>query len=120
MEQLSDNYMDNVRRFDEVLGVGRSCDMISRDLRIGGRRARIWVVDGFGGDAVLERMGSFWLALAPEDVGVLTEMQTFINRFVTFMEANASIKREDIVTSVLLGNTLLLMERVQAADLIDC
>ena len=120
MEELSCDYADNVRWFNDVLGVGRSCDMISRDLRIGGRRARIWVVDGFGGDAVLERMGSFWLALAPEDVGVLTEMQTFIDRFVTFMEANASTKCEDIVTSVLLGKTLLLMEGVRGAALIDC
>ena len=120
MEELSCDYADNVRWFNDVLGVGRSCDMISRDLRIGGRRARVWVVDGFGGDAVLERMGSFWLALAPENVGVLTEMQTFIDRFVTFMEANASTDREDIVTSVLLGKTLLLMEGVRGAALIDC
>ena len=47
-------------------------------------------------------------------------MQTFIDRFVTFMEANASTKREDIVTSVLLGKTLLLMEGVRGAALIDC
>ena len=120
MEEISVNYADNVRWFNDVLGVGRSCDMISRDLRIGGRQARIWVVDGFGGDAVLERMGSFWLALAPENVGVLTEMQTFIDRFVTFMEANASTSRDDIVTSVLLGKTLLLVEGVRGAALIDC
>ena len=61
MEQLSDNYMDNVRRFDEVLGVGRSCDLVSRDYVIGGRRARLWVIDGYGKDATLERMGAFWL-----------------------------------------------------------
>lgn len=59
MEQLSDNYMDNVRRFDEVLGVGRSCDLVSRDYVIGGRRARLWVIDGYGKDATLERMGAF-------------------------------------------------------------
>lgn len=120
MEELSVNYADNVRWFNDVLGVGRSCDMISRDLRIGGRQARIWVVDGFGGDAVLERMGSFWLGLSPENVGVLTEMQTFIDRFVTFMEANVSTDRDDIITSVLLGKTLLLMEGVRGAALIDC
>ena len=31
MEKLSDNYLDNVRLFDGVLGVGRSCDVVSRD-----------------------------------------------------------------------------------------
>ena len=67
MEQITNNDGDNVRWFDETLGVGRSCDMVSRDLRIGGRRARVWVIDGFGGDAVLERMGAFWLGLTPAE-----------------------------------------------------
>ena len=31
--------------------------MVCRDLYVGGRRARFWVIDGFGGDAILERMG---------------------------------------------------------------
>ena len=55
-----------------LLGVGRSCDMVSRDYLIGGRRARLWVVDGFGSDSILERMGAFWLSLKPENVVGLT------------------------------------------------
>lgn len=69
MERISENYMDNVRWFDDTLGAGRSCDMVCRDLQVGGRRGRIWVIDGFGGDAILERMGAFWLALKPEAGG---------------------------------------------------
>lgn len=66
MEQLSANFNENVRWFNEVLGVGRSCDLVNRDLVIGGRRARIWGdSDGFGGDAILERIGSFWLSISP-------------------------------------------------------
>ena len=53
MGTLSDNYTENVRLFDEALGVGRSVDMVSRDYVIGGRRARIWVVDGYGLDETL-------------------------------------------------------------------
>ena len=73
METLSMHYQDNVRRMNELLGVGRNCDMVSRDYLIGGRHARIWVVDGFGQDAVLERMGAVWLSLSPQDVGAVTE-----------------------------------------------
>ena len=51
VERISNDYTENVRWFDDVLGVNRSCDVVSRDLRIGGRRGRIWVIDGFGGDA---------------------------------------------------------------------
>ena len=63
METLSEHYMDNVAWFDRTLGVGRSSDMVSRDYVIGGRRARIWVVDGYGKDGTLERMGAFWLSI---------------------------------------------------------
>ena len=119
MERISEHFTDNVRWFDETLGAGRSCDMVCRDLVVGGRRGRIWVIDGFGGDAILERMGSFWLSLKPEQVGILTQMQEFTDRFVTFMEVEVSFDREDIVTSVLLGKSLLLLEGVQGAALID-
>ena len=68
METLSEHYMDNVAWFNDTLGVGRSSDMVSRDYVIGGRRARIWVVDGYGKDGTLERMGAFWLRVAAEEV----------------------------------------------------
>lgn len=119
MGDLSNSYGENVRRFDEVLGVGRSCDLVSRDYIIGGKRARIWVIDGYGKDEILERMGSFWLSLTEEQVRGLTEMQQFADRFVTFSETDVSFDTEDIVTSVLLGKTLLLMEGLSGAALMD-
>ncbi|MFR3179700.1 hypothetical protein [Dysosmobacter welbionis] len=103
MNRISSNYEENVQWFNDVLGAGRSCDMVCRDLYVGGRRARFWVIDGFGGDAILERMGAFWLSLQPEAVQGLTEMQQFADRYVTFMEVNVSYDRDDIVTSVLMA-----------------
>ena len=119
MDQIASNYEENIRWFDEVLGAGRSCDIVYRDLYVAGRRARFWVIDGFGGDAILERMGAFWLSLQPEAVRDLTEMQQFADRFVTFMEVNVSFDRDDIVTSVLMGKSLLLVEGLSGAALID-
>ena len=119
MDQIASNYEENIRWFDEVLGAGRSCDIVCRDLYVAGRRARFWVIDGFGGDAILERMGAFWLSLPPEAVRDLAEMQQFADRFVTFMEVNVSFDRDDIVTSVLMGKSLLLVEGLSGAALID-
>lgn len=119
MEQLSSHYEDNVRYMDTLLGVGRCCDLVARDLVIGGRKARIWVIDGYGRDNILERMGAFWLSLRPEQLGTLTEMQDFADRFITFSETGVAHDVEEIVTSVLLGKTLLLMEGVAGAALMD-
>ncbi len=119
MEQLSTRYDDNVRRLDDLLGAGRNCDMVARDFVIGGRRSRIWVIDGYGQDTILERMGAFWLSLRPEQVRTLTKMQEFADRFITFSETNVTEDLEDICTSVLLGKTLFLMEGLTGGAMMD-
>ena len=119
MEKVSNDYRENVRVLDGLLGVGRSCDMVSRDYLIGGRRARLWVVDGFGSDSILERMGAFWLTLKPENVVGLTEMQDFLDRYITFSESNVTFDISDAVTSVFLGKSLLAVEGLAGVALMD-
>ena len=119
MEKISNDYRENVRVLDGLLGVGRSCDMVSRDYLIGGRRARLWVVDGFGSDSILERMGAFWLTLKPENVVGLTEMQDFLDRYITFSESNVTFDISDAVTSVFLGKSLLAVEGLAGMALMD-
>ena len=117
MDRLSEHHEENVRALDELLGVGRCFDMISRDLCVGGKRARLWVVDGYGDDAVIERMLSFWLAL--ETVDDAPTMQAFIERYVTFGEVNTERDLKTAVTNVFLGKMLLLIEGYDACALID-
>ena len=119
MEKISNDYWENVRVLDGLLGVGRSCDIVSRDYLIGGRRARLWVVDGFGSDSILERMGAFWLTLKPENVVGLTEMQDFLDRYITFSESNVTFDISDAVTSVFLGKSLLAVEGLAGVALMD-
>ena len=119
MEKISNDYRENVRMLDGLLGVGRSCDMVSRDYLIGGRRARLWVVDGFGSDSILERMGAFWLTLKPENVMSLTEMQDFLDRYITFSESNVTFDISDAVTSVFLGKSRLAVEGLAGVALMD-
>ena len=119
MEKISNDYRENVRVLDGLLGVGRSCDRVSRDYLIGGRRARLWVVDGFGSDSILERMGAFWLTLKPENVVGLTEMQDFLDRYITFSESNVTFDISDAVTSVFLGKSLLAVEGLAGVALMD-
>lgn len=117
MDRLSQHFEENVRALDALLGVGRCFDMVSRDLCVGGKSARLWVVDGYGDDAVIERMLSFWLAL--ETVDDAPTMQAFIERYVTFGEVNAESDLKTAVTNVFLGKTLLLIEGYDACALID-
>lgn len=119
MGTISDNYTENVQGFNEALGVGRSVDMVSRDYIIAGRRARLWVVDGYGKDETLERMGAFWLSLPGNALEGVGEMQDFADRFITFSEVDVGFDFDEIVTNVLMGKTLLLAEGLRGAAQID-
>ena len=70
MKRVKDAFDERAAALDGLLGVGRSFDMIGWTLRIGGRRARLWVVNGYADDTVLERAISAWLPIPSlEDVG---------------------------------------------------
>ena len=108
MELLSRDFARNTARFDALLGVGHCFDMIARDLVAGGRRCRLYTVDGYGDDAVIERIISFLLALP--STADAADMQGFLDRYVTFGEISAERDVDTAVTGVFLGKTALLVE----------
>ena len=120
MEKLRNHFETDAAYMDAVLGVERNCDMVSRDYVIGGRRGRVWVVDGYGLDATLERMGAFWLSLPADSLSGLTDMQEFVDRFVSFAEVSVSADTKELVTAVLLGKTLFLLDGLSGGAMIDC
>ncbi|MBE6990633.1 MAG: spore germination protein [Ruminococcaceae bacterium] len=102
---------------DALLGDGRSFDMTSRVLRIGGRRAKLWVVNGYADDAVLERMIAVWLAV-PDFRGI-GSLQDFLERYVSIADVTVETDRCRAVTAVFAGKTLLLIEGFDGVVLLD-
>ena len=95
---------------DDRLGVGRCFDMTARDLTIGGRRARLWVVNGYAQENILERMIAQWLSL-PELTAIPT-LDAFLSRCVTACDAAVCRSREEAV----LGSDAAAEKRVQRGD----
>ena len=111
------NFSARTTALDDALGVGRCFDMTARDLTIGGRRARLWVVNGYAQEGVLERIIAQWLA-APD----LTDMKTpdaFLQRFVTACDAAVCLKKEAAVLGVFSGKTLLVVDGWDGGILMD-
>lgn len=119
MERLTRDLGENRRLLDSLLGAGRSYDVISRDLLLGDRRARLYVVDGYGDDAVIERMISFLLSRGAALAGDARDMQEFIDRCVTFGEVDCEGDVDRILTGAFLGKTVLLLDGFDRCALID-
>ena len=66
METLTGTFRTDVAILADILGVGRNYDISERTLLIGGRDAHLYFLDGYGKDAVIERILSVFLALTPE------------------------------------------------------
>ena len=117
MECLTGHFAQDTGTLDLLLGVGRCFDLITRDLVAGGRRCRLYVVDGYGDDAVIERIVS--VLLTRQSTADALTAQDFIDRYITFSEVNAEREVQKAVTAVFLGKTLLLAEGYDACILID-
>ena len=110
-------YERRIAQLDAQLGVGRSFDMVGRDLRIGQRRARLWVVNGYAQDAMLERIIAAWRPIRTLE-GV-PDLQTFLERHVTACDASVERDGSKAVTAVFAGKTLLVVEGYAGALLLE-
>ena len=119
MEVLSGHFQTDVKTLDDILGVGRNYDMSGRDLVIGGKNARFYFLDGYGKGDVIERVLSFLLQLTPQQMRSVHDMDRFASRFGTYGETSTENRMEELITAVLLGKCLLLLEGMERALLFD-
>ena len=88
MDQLTKDLSENQKILDDLLGAGRNFDVINRDLYIGDRKGRLYVIDGYGDDGVIERITSFLLGQGGTLGKHASNMQEFIDRCVSFCEVD--------------------------------
>ena len=79
------DFREKAAALDGLLGVGQCFDMTARDLTIGGRAARLWVVNGYAQEDILERVIAGWQSLPPLDE--LSDPEQFCRRYVSACDA---------------------------------
>ena len=119
MDTLTKSLGENQRALDELLGVGRNYDVINRDLYVGSRKGRLYVIDGYGDDGVTERIISFLLGRGGDLAADAVDMQDFIDRCVTFCEVDCENNMDKILKGAFIGKTILLLEGFDYCAMID-
>ncbi len=119
MEKLTGNLQRDQQIIEKLIGVGRNFDVINRDIRIGGRQGRLYVIDGYGDDAVIERTISFLLGEGAMLAAKAQTMQELSNTCITFCEVNCESDVEKILAGAFLGKTVILLDGFDECVLID-
>ena len=111
------DYDTRTAQLDDLLGVGRNFDMVGREVSVGGRRARLWVVNGYAEDALIERMIGRLLAVG--SLKGVPDLAAFLAAYVTVPDAAAVMEVRDMVMGVFAGKTLLVIDGYDGGILLD-
>lgn len=117
MKEVKTGFDRRCAVLDESLGVGRSFDMVGRSLVIGGRRAKLWVVNGYAQDAMLERIIAAWMPI--QSLEGVADLQTFLEQYVTACDSKVETDWDKAVTAVFAGKTLLVVEGYHGGVLLE-
>lgn len=117
VKQLCNNYVENMNLMQRALRVSYSFDIVSRKIQIGNRKACLYFIDGFAKDEILEKIMEFIMKLNPEDIPL--QLSSFEQQFIPYVEVTLEKELSTIVTQVLSGTIMLLVEGYSQAIAID-
>lgn len=116
--KLSTTLEQNMHFFQDLLRPGANFDVVYRVIRIGGREACIYFIDGFTKDETLLRLmqafGSIKSDAMPETA------HEFSKQFLPYGEIALEDETDSIVTQLLSGVPFLLIDGYSQALIIDC
>lgn len=108
----------NVQQLNEILGVNESFDMICRRLEYGGKECALYFVDGFAKDDILNRIMDHLSRLSPDELDANAIEQLFKTE-IAYIEVEKTDEIEKIVSVVLSGPTVFLVDGEATAIIID-
>lgn len=113
------NYKEWIGKIDGEIKPDKSFDIIKRELIIGGRQAVLYFIDGFIKDEVYEKILEFLYKQTPEDIDGIKNMTEFAKNKMPYVETDCETDTEKIVTAILSGPSVLIIEGIDGALIVD-
>lgn len=103
---------------ERLLPIRESFDLIQRDIRIGGREASFYFLDGMVKDEAMVKILDTFFAIKEEDMpGTATD---FVQQCVPYVEVDVIRDFDEVVRNVLCGAIMLFIDGYEAAIALDC
>ena len=107
MRILSDDYRQNVRFIDNELRVDKSFDVLGKKLVVGKDELKLYYIDGFVKDAVMQKLMLYFVSLK----GLPDTADDFVFSHVTYVETDVTEDVDLMLQMVMSGATLMLGSR---------
>ncbi len=116
---FKDTYNDNVAFLDSYFRSSENFDLVAREIKIGSRPAKLYFIDGFAKDDILERVMEFVMQLNDDDLKRCKTAREFANNFLPYIEIDVHSEVETFSTFVYAGAIGMIIDGYKGGLLID-
>ena len=114
---LTGSLQDDMAYLNRVLDVEKNFDIIYRVIQMGGKEACMYLVDGFCKDDLVQKLLQYFMDLTPEEMP--KDIHGLSKGFTPYVEVDIEDKWDTLITSLLSGIFVLLVDGYEKALLID-
>ncbi len=115
--KISTSLSDNMNYFNNRLCVDTNFDIVYRVIRIGGKEACIYFIDGFCKDELMQKMLQYFMDITPEEMPTNAHEMSKTN--LPYIEVDLQDQWEQIVYFVMSGVFALFIDGFDQCLLID-
>ena len=113
------NYDKTVAELDAAFRLKASFDLLGREVKVGSRRARLYLIDGFCKDDLMEKIMAYFMKATDDVIQGLSDTRAFADTYVPYVETDVVAKRGEFITAVLSGAVGMIVEGFTEAIVID-
>lgn len=116
-KEMTADFKDNLEALKVQLSPEKSYDVVYRVIKIGGRDACFFFVDGFCKDELMQKLLQYLMDLKPEELPGNAHDMT--KKYMPYVEVDLSNKWDVIIRNLLSGQTILVIDGYESCIMID-
>ncbi len=117
MNKISGNLQQNMQYLNQTLAVDKNFDLVHRMIHVGDKDACMYFVDGFCKDTIMQKILEYFMDMTADKLP--TDKHDMTKFDVPYVEVEIADEWENIITSLLSGMFLLLIDSYTKAVIID-
>lgn len=115
---VSKNIRENINNLRQILGIGKSFDVIQLDLLYAERDMAVFFIDGFIKDDVFVQIMKLLSGLKAEEISD-HPLEKLLRSYIPYVEIETTDDLQKVADMVLAGPTALIVDGIDKAILID-
>ncbi|MBU5343563.1 spore germination protein [Caldifermentibacillus hisashii] len=115
---VSKNIHENINNLRQILGIGKSFDVIQLDLLYAERDMAVFFIDGFIKDDVFVQIMKLLSGLKAEEISD-HPLEKLLRSYIPYVEIDTTDDLQKVADMVLAGPTALIVDGIDKAILID-